>query len=308
MKHYLLLAEFMSTPWAMQDDRLAAFTALVSRWSAGVRLSEIEIEAAIGADKQARDTRRDATARAGGGGIAVLPLYGAVTQRGNMAGNVSGSGGVSTQQFAQALRAAVADDTVGQILIDIDSPGGSVYGVGELAAEIFDARSKKPVVGIANSCAASAAYWLGAQCSQLYCTPGGEVGSIGVKMVHEDVSKALEADGISPTIISAGKFKSEGSPYGPLSDESKAFLQSRVEDYYGAFTKAVAKGRGAAIAQVRDGYGQGRCIGADAALAEGMIDGIATFDDVVAKMTRNAKAARSASRVAQAKNTLAMMQ
>jgi len=68
-------------------------------------------------------------------------------------------------------------------------------------------------------------------------------------------------------------------------------MQSRVDDYYASFTKAVARGRGVPIAQVREGMGQGRVIGAEAAQAEGMVDGVATFDDVVRKMRRDAKVA-----------------
>ena len=63
----------------------------------------------------------------------MLPLYGIVTQRGSMVEDVSGPGSTSTQQFASVLRQALADESVSQILIDIDSPGGSVYGVAELS-------------------------------------------------------------------------------------------------------------------------------------------------------------------------------
>ncbi|WP_052688250.1 S49 family peptidase [Xanthomonas sp. MUS 060] len=98
-----------------------------------------------------------------------------------------------------ALRQALADDTVSQILIDIDSPGGSVYGVAELADQIQSARSIKPVVAVANSLAASAAYWIGCAAGELYVTPGGEVGSIGVWQAHFDYSQALAADGVTPT-------------------------------------------------------------------------------------------------------------
>jgi signal peptide peptidase SppA len=211
--------------------------------------------------------------------------------------------------FAQALRQALADDTVSQILIDIDSPGGSVYGVAELADEIAAARAQKPVVAIANSLAASAAYWLGAQADELYVTPGGEVGSIGVWQAHFDYSQALAAEGVTPTLISAGKYKVEGNPYAPLDEEAQSFMQSRVNDYYGAFTKAVARGRAVPIAQVRDGLGQGRVLGADAALAENMVDGISTLDDVLKHMRSRAKANAKpkVSRLAQARNALAIL-
>ena len=308
MNHQLLVAEYLATPWALMPERLNAVTAVIARWSGDARASD-EVMRNIAADRNARDARRQSSVSNSGGGIAVLPLYGIVTQRGNMVDDVSGPGTASTQQFSNMLRAALQDETVSQILIDIDSPGGSVYGVAELADEIVSARAKKPVVAIANSLAASAAYWIGCSASEFYVTPGGEVGSIGVWQAHQDYSKAMDEAGVKTTLISAGKFKVEGNPYAPLDEEAQGFMQSRVDDYYAAFTKAVAKGRGVPISQVRDGMGQGRVLGADAALASSMVDGIATFDDVVKKMRRDARThiKPNASRLNQARNSLALM-
>ena len=303
-----LIAEFLATPWALMPERLNAVAAVLARWSQNVPASD-GVLATVAADRAVRDARRQTTDAQSAGGIAVLPLYGVVTQRGNMVEDVSGPGSVSTQQFAVALRQLLADDTVGQILIDIDSPGGSVYGVAELADEIQSARGQKPVIAIANSLAASAAYWIGCSASEFYVTPGGEVGSIGVWQAHQDYSKALDEAGVKTTLISAGKYKVEGNPYAPLDGEAQAFMQSRVDDYYVAFTKAVARGRGVPIAQVREGMGQGRVLGADAALAQNMVDGIATFDEVIKKMRRaaNATAKPRASRLVQARNALAIL-
>jgi signal peptide peptidase SppA len=290
MRRELLIGEFLSIPWAMEQTRLRAMTNVLTRWQAGIPASQ-DVLASIAADREARDARRAAAATPGTGGIAVLPLYGVVTQRGNMADDVSGPGSMSVQQFTGALRSALADPTVGQILIDIDSPGGSVYGVQELATEMMAARASKPIVAIANSLCASAAYWIGCCASELYVTPGGEVGSIGVWQAHQDCSEAMAEAGVKTTLISAGKYKTEGNPYAPLDADAQAFLQSRVDDYYQAFSKGVAKARGVGIDAVRNGMGQGRVLGADAALAEHMVDGIATFDEVVKKMQKSAKTA-----------------
>ena len=295
MKKELLEAEFLSTPWALMPDRLAAFSNVMANWKNGTATSR-EVYAGIADDRAARDAKKNTNVRAGGGSIAVIPLYGVITQRGNQVDDVSGPGGVSTQMFTQALRQALADSSVSQILIDIDSPGGSVYGVQELASEIMAARQSKPIVAIANSLAASAAYWVGCCASELYVTPGGEVGSIGVWQAHQDYSAAMDKAGVKTTLISAGKFKVEGNPYEALSKESQAFLASRVNDYYGSFTKAVSRGRGVPIDAVRNGMGQGRVLGADAALYERMVDGVATFDQVVKKMqSKQRTAGRSAS-------------
>ena len=307
MKHHLLIAEFLATPWALMPERLNAMGAVIARWSqSGVAVDGVM--ESVQADRLTREARRQASSGMSSGGIAVLPLYGVVTQRGNMVEDVSGPGSVSTQQFASALRQALADDTVSQILIDIDSPGGSVYGVAELADEIISARSQKPVVAVANSLAASAAYWIGCAASELYVTPGGEVGSIGVWQAHFDYSQALAAEGVAPTLISAGKYKVEGNPYAPLDAEAQGFMQSRVDDYYAAFTKGVARGRGVPIAQVRDGMGQGRVLGADVALAQNMVDGVATFDEVVRTMRHKVKGSgkKSVNRLVLAKRALAI--
>jgi len=210
MHHHLLIAEFLATPWALMPERLNAVAAVLARWSQDIPAGE-DVLAGISVDRAVREARRQAAIAISSGGIAVLPLYGVVTQRGNMVDDVSGPGSVSTQQFASALRQALADDSVSQILIDIDSPGGSVYGVSELADEIISARTQKPICAIANSLAASAAYWIGCSASEFYVTPGGEVGSIGVWQAHFDYSQAFAAEGIQPTLISAGKYKVEGT-------------------------------------------------------------------------------------------------
>jgi capsid assembly protease len=314
MKNQLLVAEFLATPWALMPERLSALATVISRWTQGAPASDAAMFQ-VQTDRVLRDTRRQTSAAISGGGIAVIPIYGVITQRGNMVDDVSGPGMVSTQIVTQMLRQAVADEAVSQILLDIDSPGGSVYGVSELGDAILSARAQKPVVAIANSLAASAAYWIGSQAGEFYVTAGGEVGSIGVWQAHQDYSKAMDEAGVKTTLISAGKFKVEGNPYAPLDEEAQGFMQSRVDDYYAAFTKAVAKGRGVPITEVRDGMGQGRVLGADAALAQNMVDGIASFDQVLSKMHKDAASSAKSSppakpktsRLAQARSELGIL-
>ena len=125
MNKQLLLSEFLTTPWALMPERLQAMAGVLSRWQAGDLPSE-ETLLQVNADRLIRESRKQFASANAGAGIAVLPMYGVVTQRGNMVDDISGPGSTSTQQFAAALRQVLADETVGQILIDIDSPGGSV--------------------------------------------------------------------------------------------------------------------------------------------------------------------------------------
>jgi signal peptide peptidase SppA len=304
MKGEFLIADLLATPWALRREVLASHMQVLARWldrsTPAVSLSDAP-DADRGNAFEAR--RRESNARLasiGGAGIAVIPVVGTITQRAGMM--TEWCGGTSTQQISAALAEAMRDETVGQILMEFDTPGGSVFGVAELGDEIHEAAKSKPVIGVANSLSASAGYWLMSQCSQAYVTPGGEVGSIGVWMAHEDWSKAMADSGVVTTMVSAGKFKVEGNPYEPLGEDARAFMQSRVDDYYGAFVRAVARGRGVGVQQVRDGMGQGRVLGAAEALAQGMVDGVAPVAEVVRGMQRQMKAssrpARSAGRLA----------
>lgn len=217
------------------------------------------------------------------GATGVIPIRGTISQ--HMQDDLSSMlfGGASTEAVSAQLREFLADDSISNIVLDIDSPGGTTFGVAELAQEIRESRGKKPIVAIANSLAASAAYWLGAQADQFYVTPGGIVGSIGVYGMHTDISKALEIEGVAVTLISAGKNKTEGNPYEPLADDARARFQARIDETYDMFIHDVAKGRGVPEASVRGGYGEGSVVTASQAKKLGMVDGIYTLDQAIAK-------------------------
>lgn len=286
MKYARILAEFYATPWAILPERLAAIAMVLHRAADGVKLSPDEIRAAIGDAPAAAAERRaqDAAVSAGGGAIAVLPLFGVVSHRIHQVDDISGPGGTSTERFAQRFRSLVNDPAVESIVLDIDSPGGTVQGVPELAEEIFAARDKKKVVAVSNSMAASAAYWIGTAASELVVTPSGEVGSVGVWTSHADASKFWEARGIKWSLIYAGKHKIEGNQYEPLSDETRAVIQADVDAYYEMFVKAVAKHRGVKASDVRNGFGEGRMVRAKEAVDAGMADRVATLDETIARL------------------------
>ena len=190
-------------------------------------------------------------------------------------------GGSTTVEIASAVRQAAASARATSIVLDIDSPGGSVEGIQELAEVIARAARQKPVIAVANSTAASAAYWLASQASEIVVTPSGMVGSIGVLAVHVDRSRQHEAAGLRTTIVQAGKFKSEGNPYRPLDTEAHAEVQRMVDSYHEDFVQAVAAGRGVPASTVRSRFGQGRMMRARDALQAGMVDRVASLDDVL---------------------------
>jgi len=273
-----VLRAVMETPWAILPATLAVVMEIAARFSAGEKLSAEEVALRTGGKKPAQQVVGD---------VAVLPLFGVIVPRANMMTEVSGA--TSAERFSATFRQLVADSNVGAIVIDVDSPGGAVTGIDELSQVIYDARGAKPVIAVANHLAASAAYWIATAADELVVTPSGEVGSIGVFAAHDDVSKALEMAGVKTTLISAGKFKTEANPYEPLTEEARASVQGRVNDYYAMFTKAVARNRGVAVADVRDGFGEGRIVGAKQAVALGMADRVATMEQVLSEMIKKKK-------------------
>lgn len=290
MKYAHILAAFTEERWAMRETKLREIIAFLEAQASGVKFSAEEIAARLpDRDLEARITKaREQDVAQQEGGVAIIPLRGVIANRISMLGEMSG--GTSSEGTARAFKAALSDGQVKAIVLDVDSPGGAVSGTDELSSMIFNARGGKPIVAHVNASAASAAYWIASAADEVVVTPSGSVGSIGVFGVHDDVSAALEKVGIKKTIISAGKFKVDGNPYQPLGEDAAARMQARVNAAYDMFVKAVARNRNVAQSKVRDGFGQGDMVDAEPALAEGMIDRIATLDETLRRFGASAYA------------------
>lgn len=212
------------------------------------------------------------------GAIAVIPVHGALLPRGGRGLFGMGAG---MDALRSQLRQFANDGDIAAIVLDIDSPGGTVAGTVETAAEVKAAAQKKPVIAVANTLAASAAYWIGSQASEFVSAPSADVGSIGAMAMHVDLSSALSSMGIKVTMIRSAPYKNEASPFAPLSAEALTHYQGRVDEAGNDFIRAVADGRKVTQTKVREGFGQGRVYGAREAMSRGMVDRVATLDDVV---------------------------
>lgn len=276
MRYSYVMKAFVETPWAILPHKLAILEEIVIRHVAGEKLDTEEIQMRIHGAKRPADKRL--------GSVAVLPLFGTIFPRANLMTQVSGA--TSAEMFGMQFDELIKDAEVRAIVMDVDSPGGQVSGIEELSQKIYEARGSKPIVAVANHTMDSAAYWIGTAADEIVITPSGEVGSIGVFAVHQDISKQLEQDGIKLTMIKEGKYKSEGNPWEPLSEEAKSAIQVSVSEYYDAFTKSVARNRGVELDDVRNGFGEGRTVGANRAVELGMVDMIGTLDETVDRMIR----------------------
>ncbi len=296
-----VLSFFYGQPWALERAKYDEIEAILLARAAGERLSDEEIRARIGHGQRpqfgAYDIEADAMQWAATDGtepqpsgrqiVAVVGVYGVLTYRAGMFTDTSGLS--SAEAIGARVRAAAADPAVKGIVLDVDSPGGGVYGMQELAAELRAARAAKPLRAVANARAGSAGYWALSQADTVYVTPSGEVGSIGIFVEHEDRSEANVKEGVKVTMVRYGQNKGLGSPNEPLSDDARADLEKRVAEYGRAFEADVAKGRGVTTARIRKDFGQGLMFGAAEAVQRGLADKVATLDEVV-RLTAKAKA------------------
>jgi capsid assembly protease len=256
------------------------------------RIYELDGPDWIPVTKQAEMDAASMQARRGGPrnvrGVSVVALHGIIRPWPSLLSLLFGGGGGGLVGFMEDLSTAMGDPDTSAIVLDIDSPGGLVDLVPETATQIRDMRDQgsKPIVAVANTWAASAAYWLASQAHEVICTPSGEVGSVGVYQVHYDESEAWAQIGVKPTLISAGEQKVDGNSYEPLDPEAAKAMQETVDDLYAMFVSDVAKGRGIEP-PAADGkaFGGGRSYLAQRALKAGLVDRVATMSDTIRRLS-----------------------
>lgn len=277
-------ARYNETPWAIRPERLAAMLEVSGRLSS-VRLGE-DFEAALELARVAGPRR------AAAGAVARIRIEGPIEQKASIWTLLFG--GAALDMIQAEFEEALKDPDVKGILLEVDSPGGTVYGVPELARRIRAARGSKPIVAVANAEAASAAYYLASQADEVVATPSGQVGSIGVVYLHTDLTGMAEKQGVAFRIFRSQERKADVNPYESLSDEAAADIQAKVDAYDAMFVRDVARGRGVSVEKVRSDYGAGRMFLAADALKAGLIDRIETVEEAASRLASGTVPAKSA--------------
>jgi len=188
-------------------------------------------------------TQRDAAWDMTEDGIAVLPIFGPLLQRGD---EFTRWLGITTyDDITDAAEAAFADPAVRGVLLEIDSPGGEVAGLFDLVDYLASLKAThgKPLWAVAREQALSAAYAIASVCDRIYTTQTGEVGSVGVLAVHVDRSAHDKMDGRKYSLIFAGAKKADGNPHVPLSPSAENDIQADADDLYARFVTRVANNR-----------------------------------------------------------------
>jgi signal peptide peptidase SppA len=214
------------------------------------------------------------------GNIAILPLYGYISQKPTFWSDLGLE--TSSEEFALTLENLANDSNYGAIVIDVDSPGGDAMGLTSASEKIFSLRNKKPIIAVSNSLNASAAYFLSSAAGELIADADSQTGCIGTLAIHAEGSKMYEDAGIKVTVFRSDKFKGEGNQYEPLTPEAKEYFQKQVNEYSDMFVSAVARNREKSILQVKQKFGQGRVLSANEAKEVGMVDRVASLSAVLA--------------------------
>jgi len=260
--------------WAMEGGRLRTFLAARERLDAVRSAAAKPPKAAAGYGPVSMGYTVAA-------GVGVISITGPILKNGDWLLDYYGVDYTSAVATGEALAAALADPAVKTILLVIDSPGGKVSGVQELADAVFAARARKPILAYASDLAESGAFWIGCQAQWFGANETAMIGSIGVYGVLRDLSAMGEKIGVKTIVVSSGPHKGVGVPGAPVTAEQLAPMQEIVDDLAGSFVAAVARGRGMGQPAVA-ALATGRVWVAPKAARLGLIDAVTNLDGALA--------------------------
>jgi len=213
----------------------------------------------------------------------------------------------SYEAIGGALKILAEDESVSEILLDINSGGGQVTGLDALAERVRRTDRVKPVRAHTETAAFSAAYWIASSAREVTASRMAELGSIGTLMVHMSRARMADEMGIDITVFRAGKYKAAGHPMEELSDEHREYLQKDIETANMFFLEHVSKRRNLMISD-KDSWAEGKTFFAEAARKAGLVDRIVSLDDLLSKSASGAAYQRRSSEMNISKEKLAQIE
>lgn len=275
--------------WAIPDLAIPTLEMYLNRWARAERRPAACEDDGGERQEKARKPRGTPTAGPAGdaqrdgapmwmeGGVAVIEVMGVMIKGGS-----SWWGEAATERITEAAIAARIDPDIGAVALLLDTPGGSVDGLAELADAVAGLASVKPVLAQVSGLCASAGYYTAANATAIYANRMDLVGSIGTRMMLYDFSKYYEEAGVKAIPIDTGTFKSAGALGTVVTDEQIAYFQSIVDAYFKDFASIVSKGRARSMTPDKvKAASDGRVWTAPEALKMGLIDGIQGFAETM---------------------------
>lgn len=261
--------------WAMEPEALKQFAAYVSGQAAGKAgkgdVSGREAFFCFGGDPD-EDEPPYRVER----GVAFVPLRGTITPRRSFMNHFG-----ALNNFCERVQLALDDESVGALVLEIDSPGGVASGLEAAWAMVTRADEVKPTFAWTPDIMASAAYWIGCGARKVFSVGTAWVGSIGVRLLHADWSGFNERLGVTFTHIVQGRDKAIGNEDEPLTVEALNYFETLIKPDYRAFVRRVAASRGLDPSTAETTWASGRVFTAAQALELGLIDGVVTRDELL---------------------------
>jgi protease-4 len=188
------------------------------------------------------------------------------------------------QNILGQIRAATTDSEVQAILLEVDSPGGSVTPSDEIYAALKkfkDEDEERVVLVFIRDIGASGAYYAAMAADYIMAEPTAIVGSVGVIMQTLNMKGLGEKVGLSSVTIASGKNKDMLNPFEEVDPLHLAMLQELVDGMQDRFATIVETSRGFENRDLLDG----RVFSAPQALENNFIDGIGYWEDAVNSLT-----------------------
>ncbi len=199
----------------------------------------------------------------------------------------------SARRVAEVLRRARRDPAVKAVIVELNTPGGSVVASARIHEEILLLRrAGKPVVAVMSEVAASGGYYVAAAADHIVADPSTLTGSIGVVVVLPNLEEFNRRVGLRTVVFKSGRFKDMGNPARALTAEEAALFQNLVDEAYGRFVDVVAQGRGMDRTRVLR-LADGRVYTGAQAYRLGLVDALGSFDDAVSTALQLARLSRA---------------
>ena len=279
MRFLNILQALYCEPWLLSPDRHRVICQIVedhisgAAHAAGGRLDDFRA-GDHNFDEQREQLDRVLTIEEG---IAFIKVNGVMGR--NLGLLAESSGAIGTDTIENAIVTALNDPAVEGIILDFDSPGGSVIGVPELADSVASARFDKPVVSFTGGLMASSAYWVAVGADAIVATGSSIVGAIGIYSAFIDQSRAFEMAGLKTEVFKTGKFKAMGIQGTSLTDEQREMIQAEVDDIFVDFTASILFNR-----EIPNEAMQGQSFNGNTAKAQGLVDVVGNMDTAIEEL------------------------
>jgi len=188
----------------------------------------------------------------------------------------------------KTIEEAQKDPNIKGVLLNVNSPGGSVPPSIEISYAIANLAKAKPVVAYASGVMASGSYYSSIYANKIIANPGAIVGSIGVIMQSANIKELLDKIGIKPQIVKEGLYKEAGTPTREWTKSEREELKRLTSDTYKLFVSDVAKARGLDINN-SDEYANAHIFSAQRAKEVGLIDEVGIISQAKSQLATLAK-------------------